>query len=212
MQNVPQSVLRQLSETAKISSDSHPDADLLTAFVEHTLASRERAFVMEHLATCGDCRDVVALAIPPEEMISPGFDVRKAGWFTWPTLRWAALAAGILAVASVGVLQYDRRQPEKLVASNTMKPEAAAVSPLSIQTNSAQIPSDEQQPESQRKAAPPTKTRSLSAPRPAQPSSASNPAGLVGFGHTSAEPSGFAPGSPATAKNSAPEDPSTGSG
>ena len=43
----------------------HPDADQLTAFVEHALPPHEREQTLAHLATCEHCRAVVALSLPP---------------------------------------------------------------------------------------------------------------------------------------------------
>ncbi len=42
--------------------DSHPGAESLSAFAEQALGERERGQVLKHLATCGRCRQVVALA------------------------------------------------------------------------------------------------------------------------------------------------------
>jgi hypothetical protein len=119
MQNVPKIVLNRLQEPAQ---EPHPDADLLTAFTEQSLPEPERAEVLHHLARCGDCRKVVALALPATEAVaataasSPG----RIGWRRWPALRWGVVAAGILAVASVGVLQYRQRQQEKALVSTLM--------------------------------------------------------------------------------------------
>ena len=41
-----------------LPSGSHPDANLLAAFVEKSLTERERLQVLEHLAACADCREV----------------------------------------------------------------------------------------------------------------------------------------------------------
>jgi hypothetical protein len=130
MQDVPQFVLKRLQE--KQPADSHPDADLLTAFAEQSLAGDERARVTEHLTRCGDCRDVVAIALPATEIeteresVALPISVSTAGigWLRWPTLRWGALAAGILVVTSLGVLEYSHRS-EKSVASN--RPQDAVV-------------------------------------------------------------------------------------
>jgi len=107
---------------------AHPDADLLTAFAEQALSATERDGVLDHLALCGDCREVVAVALPAADMVPPRTaphtapqtadedrvrtDVRttvsRAGApapqklsFAWPTLRWAALAAGVAVAAAV---------------------------------------------------------------------------------------------------------------
>ena len=56
----------------------HPDADLLTAFSEQLLTGREREGVVEHLARCGDCREVVAFALPAMEEAAAARPVRVA--------------------------------------------------------------------------------------------------------------------------------------
>jgi hypothetical protein len=42
--------------------ETHPDAETLSAFTEMALSSKERGEVLAHLAVCGRCRQVVALA------------------------------------------------------------------------------------------------------------------------------------------------------
>jgi Photosynthesis system II assembly factor YCF48/Putative zinc-finger len=133
MHDVPQFVLKRLQEKQP-AADSHPDADLLTAFAEQSLAGDERARVMEHLTRCGDCRDVVAIALPATEIeteragkvVALPISARPAGigWLRWPALRWGALAAGILMVAWLGVLEYAHRSGNS-VASN--RPQDAVV-------------------------------------------------------------------------------------
>jgi hypothetical protein len=117
MQNVPQFVLKRLQE--KVVADSHPDADLLTAFTEQSLAKGERALVLEHLAACGDCRDVVALVLPEAERVSAVTSVVPArNWLRWPSFGWGALAAGVIVVASTGVMEYSHRNQEQTAALN----------------------------------------------------------------------------------------------
>ena len=123
MQDVPKIVRDTLQRQKSATAEPHPDADLLTAFAERSLAARERDHVLEHLARCVDCREVVALALPPTEAIAPVSSGSSAriGWLSWPTLRWGLVVAGILAVTSVGILQYRQRHLEKtLVATSLM--------------------------------------------------------------------------------------------
>ena len=118
MQDVSQFVLKRLRETAV--AGSHPDADVLTAFAEQSLPVSERGRVIEHLAACGDCRDVVALALPATEIeVAPVSTTRARGWWLGlPVLRWGALAAGLTVAISIGVFQYSHRRNGDMVASN----------------------------------------------------------------------------------------------
>ena len=116
MQNVP-NIVRERLKAAPLAVD-HPDANVLTAFAERSLPDRERSRVLDHLARCGDCRDIVALALPATEPLPAPVTPSPRGWLTWPTLRWGFVAAGVVAIASFGVLQYQRRlQPATMVSA-----------------------------------------------------------------------------------------------
>ena len=115
MQDVPKIVVKRMQSPA---AESHPDADLLTAFAEHSLSGPEKESMLQHLARCGDCREVVALALPATEsaeVVKTGGTARA--WFSLPVLRWGLVAAGIVVVTSVGVLQYRQRHEEKVATS-----------------------------------------------------------------------------------------------
>ncbi len=103
MQNVPNIVRERLKVATPVS---HPDADTLTAFSERLLPEAERARILAHLAHCGDCREVVALALPETETLQPVLGNSGSRWLAWPTLRWGFVAAGI-AIISVGVVEYQ---------------------------------------------------------------------------------------------------------
>jgi hypothetical protein len=124
MQNVPKIVRARLQRPAASKAEPHPDADLLTAFAEQSLAARERDHVLDHLARCGDCRDIVALALPATEAVAlaSSDSTARMGWLSWPILRWGVVAAGILAVTSVGVLQYRHRRQENTLVSTSVMP------------------------------------------------------------------------------------------
>lgn len=124
MQTLPQIVRERLNATK--SASDHPEPNVLTAFAEDSLPRPERTRVLEHLSTCADCRDVVALALPELEVVAPVVVPSRGAWFTWPALRWGFATAGILAISTFGVLQYRRHiQPERMVAEQTSSPEAA---------------------------------------------------------------------------------------
>jgi hypothetical protein len=118
MQDVPKIVRERLQAATPVAnhlSPSHPDAGALTAFAEQSLPGRERAVVLEHLAHCVDCRDIVALALPATEPVEPATRAPERGWLTWPALRWGLVATGVVAIASVGIVRYQRR-PEKMAS------------------------------------------------------------------------------------------------
>jgi hypothetical protein len=82
-------------------SGQHPDADQLSAFMEHALPAHEQEETLSHLAICPRCRSIVALSMPPAEvlpLLHPQTTRRPwlSGWMmVWPA--GAALAALILA-------------------------------------------------------------------------------------------------------------------
>lgn len=107
MEKVPQIVSERLK--AASSAVDHPDPDVLTAFSEHSLRKAERAIVVEHLARCGECREIVALALPASEQLQETVHPANEGWLTWPVIRWAFVAAGVIAIASFGIMRYQHR-------------------------------------------------------------------------------------------------------
>lgn len=102
MQNLPNIVRDRLKV---VTPASHPDADTLTAFFERVLPEAERDVVVQHLAQCGECRAVVALALPETTGVQPVLGSAGSRWLAWPTLRWASVAVGIVII-SVGVFEY----------------------------------------------------------------------------------------------------------
>ena len=114
MEKVPKIVKERLNQAA-IAVD-HPDPDVLTAFFERSLADRERTQVLEHLARCTDCRDVVALAQPADLPTPALVQPARGNWLTWPRLRWALVAAGVIVVGSLGALRYERSRQTGAVA------------------------------------------------------------------------------------------------
>jgi hypothetical protein len=146
MPSLPKFVQSRLQHEAPGATDSHPDADLLTAFAERSVSGHEQDRLVEHLARCGDCREVVALAFPVE-VESPARAIRT-NWFSSPILRpslprWAMVAAGVLVIASLGTVQYRREHARSLVFNASREQEIAAVVP-STSTPEAQLSSPEQ--------------------------------------------------------------------
>jgi len=96
MMGVPKIVLGRLRRAS--NPGNHPGADLLTAFAEQALAKRERLHVLEHLAQCSECREIVSLARP--EIAEPQTSLKLFSLRS-PILRWSAVAACVVVVGAV---------------------------------------------------------------------------------------------------------------
>src|SRR5579872_318941 len=155
MERVPQIVSERLKTAAP--AVEHLDADVLTAFSERSLPQTERKAVLEHLARCGECREIVALALPASEPTQQIARPAYGGWLTWPVLRWGLIAAGLVAITSFGVMRYQRQS--SMTAYNARKSEdvskVAKTLPLSqpaaepsednakLQTPAASVPTEQ---------------------------------------------------------------------
>ena len=65
MPEIPKSARELLGR--QTAPEVHPSPDLLNAYAEQALSGTEKDNVMEHLAACADCRDVVFLASQSQE-------------------------------------------------------------------------------------------------------------------------------------------------
>jgi len=95
-----------------LSGEAHPDADQLTAFAESALLKRERQQVLEHLAVCAECREVLGIAAeaaPDSTAAAKLFLLpRRALPLQRAWLPWTSIAAGLLIVCTVGLLYQQR--------------------------------------------------------------------------------------------------------
>ncbi|HTE91224.1 MAG TPA: YCF48-related protein [Terriglobales bacterium] len=101
MEQLSKLIRQRLRATAK-NGGSHPDPNLLAAFADKALAKTERVQVLEHLARCVDCREIVSLATPEFETAGAVPAAPSSGWLRGPILRWGTLAASV-AVVTVAV-------------------------------------------------------------------------------------------------------------
>jgi len=115
MPNVPKIVRERLRVANPVQAE-HPNPNVLTAFAESSLSQRERADVLEHLSRCGECREILVLALPASEPVQVVTDKRSPSWLAWPTMRWAFASAGVLAIALFGFLQYGRHNASTMMA------------------------------------------------------------------------------------------------
>jgi len=85
--------------------ETHPDAEMLSAFAEQALDASERAAVLKHLAICGRCREVVALASEAAgvEVAALRHEIaRPRKWWR----RWSLALAPAAALAATAVAVY----------------------------------------------------------------------------------------------------------
>lgn len=120
---IPKIVGQRLQAAAK--AEVHLDPNLLAAFAEKSLGKREQLQVLEHLAQCSNCRDVVSLSIPQFQATTVVTTASgSSGWLSWPVLRWGALAACVIVVGTAVTLRHPKREP---VESVIMARQTAAV-------------------------------------------------------------------------------------
>jgi len=117
----------------RLQFEIHPDADQISAFVEHALPAHERERMLSHLAVCPECRAVVAFSLPniEEPAKSMPTPARKPWWAQW---RFAWPAAAALA-AIVFLLLYFYKGANAPIASESSEtaranPPRPPISPL----------------------------------------------------------------------------------
>ncbi len=116
---LPKLVSSRLASLEARSEAWHPDADLLTAFLEQGLPQGEQGVVLSHLAGCGPCREIASLAQPSGVEVQTVLAAPKSGWLRgfW---RWGALAAcAVVAVSLVLHKRENRSMASMLLPSGT---------------------------------------------------------------------------------------------
>jgi hypothetical protein len=117
MRQLPKFVLERLNISRPLAG--HPDADLLTAFAERSLSASERDLVLEHIARCGDCREIITLALPATEA-AQAITYARSPW-RWPVLRGAAAVAGIVVVAALGIYEFQHRRSASVTVARNVE-------------------------------------------------------------------------------------------
>src|SRR5512142_917430 len=108
----------------------HPDANLISAFVENALSQRERAHVLQHLATCAECRAVAGLAMPELEelpVVAPTPEQRS--WARWTMMRWVTLATSAVVIAIAVLVLRPHQPPIQTYAVPSVSESSPAVVP-----------------------------------------------------------------------------------
>ncbi len=113
--------------SAKSQHEFHPDAEMLSAFAGQALNAKERGEVLEHLAVCGRCRQVVALAseaASAEVAAAQPARVRPRVW--WTSWGFALVPAAALAAAAVVVINVHERNVERSAEVAKLEQQRAA--------------------------------------------------------------------------------------
>lgn len=123
MQEISNSLRQRLR--ARPEPTVHPDPDLLTAYVEQSLPSSERSQVVQHLADCSYCREVISLGLSQIEAEAPQVASLASGHSRWwiPAYRWAAVAATVAIAATLVIekpwqARFTRHEPASTLSDN----------------------------------------------------------------------------------------------
>lgn len=108
----------------EIESGYHPDADQVSAFVEHALPAHEQQEMLAHLSVCPECRATVAMSLPPgDEPATPAEQTQRISWFTgWrlalPATAFVAIALFVFyLIHSVSSIRQPANPPEQIAVS-----------------------------------------------------------------------------------------------
>jgi hypothetical protein len=109
-------MLRQRLGAANTATQTHPDADTLTAYVEQLLPTQERETISTHLAVCGDCREILALSQSPVPELEAQPVIKPAAVPAWrrfftPGFGLAGMVAA-MAVIAVVVIQAPQKSTQ----------------------------------------------------------------------------------------------------
>jgi hypothetical protein len=139
MEHLPKIVTQRLQAVSR--AEAHPDANLLTAFAEKLLLPREQTQILEHLAMCAECREVVAHNQPEEVSTAAAVTMPvRNSWYAGASLRWIALAACVAVVATV-LISRSQFSPSAKQAVSSNQPDVVARN--EPQSSPSTLPTDE---------------------------------------------------------------------
>lgn len=115
--------------------EDHPDAEMLSAFAELALNSRERGDVLRHLAVCGRCREIVALAreaaTTEASAARHGVVRTRVWWRGWGFVL--APAAAVAATAVIAFYVHERSLEKSAEFARLERQQAVAKAPMPSQ-------------------------------------------------------------------------------
>jgi Photosynthesis system II assembly factor YCF48 len=153
-------LLRQRLALAE-PADSHPDADTLNAYAEKLLPAPERGRILQHIALCSQCREVIALTLEASPIeanttaipVTPSLPRARRAWAPLFGLAASFAAMAIVAVLIVKQPQKDHRAPVQSFvqakldapeATPSMAPAGEALSPTTPAASSSRPASDKE--------------------------------------------------------------------
>src|SRR5436309_2998376 len=106
----------------------HPDADLLTGFVERSISAKEREQVTAHLSLCAGCREVVAMSLPANEAGDTA-EVAPAKSSQWKFMRFGigTATAAVIISALVFFKVSEPNKPAEFATVTSQSTEKAKV-------------------------------------------------------------------------------------
>lgn len=112
----------------------HPDANVLTALGEGALLQAERQQVLNHVAGCRECREVMSIsaaaALDSADDIEPFVLTHTPNQPQRTWLPWASVAAGLLIVCSAVLVYQQRTLLTKNTEAANKEPAQLPLSPL----------------------------------------------------------------------------------
>lgn len=146
-------LLRQLSRRngtpVTESDEQHLDADELNSYVANALPQAARARYTEHLADCSSCRKLVVqlsaaqapvVAHERANVVAPsGLKSLLASLLSPMVLRYAVPALGLLVIAVVGIVFFQKDQSGRSVAHLENTDQNKSVSPTTPEVNAPAI-------------------------------------------------------------------------
>jgi hypothetical protein len=117
-----------------LTGNSHVEAEVLAAWAERRLPSREAKLVETHLATCAVCQEVLAVFVRTEPPLQPGLSGISSGlrWFRW---RWAVPVAAAATAAAIWVAVPERTGQDEF--ERTIAPAIETAAPSAAKERSA---------------------------------------------------------------------------
>jgi hypothetical protein len=116
-----------------LQPEVHPDAESLSAFMEQALPQPERAQIVEHVAACSHCRQVVFLSQRAADANAPAASKPDAWFKNWHLnwrLAWVPELAAFALILILVFTHYARRTPNPAEIARAIPPAPSVREPV----------------------------------------------------------------------------------